>query len=349
MRKRRTDMKRTTTALAGRTVAGLALAALALAGCAPSSDTEAPSEPSADGLLASVETMFGTVDIPERDDGELTVVALGWSDAEAALALGVQPVAVYDWLGFGDENKGVGPWATELFGDTTPEIIQNVGDAVDYEQIQALEPDLILNTRSANDETQFQRLSEIAPTLYAPEGTAAYGTSWTVQTQLIADALGLSDEGLALITGVQRTIDTAADENPQFEGLTAVSGTKFGDAYGAYIAGDARWDLLEALGFVQNPPVLELEPAGFYVPVSAEQISTFDADVATFFPIGYTLEELLADPLIASLNVVAEERTVFLDATEELSSAFSAASILSIPIAVDGLVPLLVDATSNID
>jgi iron complex transport system substrate-binding protein len=36
-------------------------------------------------------------------------VALGWSDAETALALGVQPVGASDWLAFGGE--GVGPWA----------------------------------------------------------------------------------------------------------------------------------------------------------------------------------------------------------------------------------------------
>jgi iron complex transport system substrate-binding protein len=102
-------------------------------------------------------------------------------------------------------------------------------------------------------------------------------------------------------------------------------------------------DLLESLGFVQNPPVLDLEASGFYVPVSAEQISAFDADVATFFPIGYTLDELLADPLIASLTVVKEERTVFLESGDELTGAFSAASPLSIPIAVEGLVPLLAE------
>ena len=63
--------------------------------------------------LGTVETMYGPVTVPKPDDGELTVVALGWSDAEVALALGVKPVAVYDWLGFGDETKGVGPWAVE--------------------------------------------------------------------------------------------------------------------------------------------------------------------------------------------------------------------------------------------
>ena len=109
----------------------------------------------------------------------------------------------------------------------------------------------------------------------------------------------------------------------------------------AYIAGDARWDVIEALGFVQNPPVLELETSGFFAPVSAEQIGVLDADVAILFPIGFTLDELKADPLIASLKVVQENRAVYLASDDELTAAFSAASPLSIPIAVAGIVPQL--------
>ncbi len=333
-------MKKTRYAL----IAGLAIGALAFTGCASSTpadggDSAAPD----DGLLATVDTEFGSIEIPEPEDGELTVVTLGWSDAEVALALGVTPVGVYDWQGFGEENKGVGSWATDLFGDVEPTIIEQVGDALDYETIQSLSPDLILNTRSNPDEEVFNRLSEIAPTVYAPEGTASFGTRWDVQTQLIADALGKSDEGAALVDDVQSQIDDAKADNPQFEGHTAVSGTKYGDQYGAYIAGDARWDLIEGLGFTQNPAVLDIEPSGFYVALSAEQITALDADVAVMFPIGYTLAEMEADPLIASLDVVKDQRTVFLEADDELAQAFSAASPLSIPIAVEGLVPQLAE------
>jgi iron complex transport system substrate-binding protein len=333
--------------------AAAAAAALFLGACSGSSSTSSttsagggPAASSAadsagSGLPTTVDTMFGQVEIPEPADGELTVVALGWSDAEVALALGVQPVAVYDWQAFGEANKGVGPWATALFGDVQPTILANVGDALDYEAISVLEPDLILNTRSAGEQTQYDRLATIAPTVSPPTGTAAFGTGWDVQTQLVADALGKPAEGEALVTEIQDEITSAAEANPAFTGKTAVAATKFGDGYGAYIAGDARWDLLEAMGFVQNPPVLQLPAQGFYVPVSAEQISAFDAEVAVMFPIGYTLAELQADPLISSLTVVQDRRTVFLAADDQLSQAFSAASPLSIPIAVDGIVPQL--------
>ena len=94
---------------------------------------------------------------------------------------------------------------------------------------------------------------------------------------------------------------------------------------------------MESLGFVQNPPVLDITPAGFYAALSAEQITALDAEVAVFFAIGYTQAEMEADPLLASLNVVKDNRVVWLEATDELTQAFSAASPLSIPIAAKGV------------
>ena len=326
---------------------------LALSACGSGGEEKESAKPG--GPLATVDTMFGTVEIPRPEDGELTVVALGWSDAETALALGTKPVAVYDWLGFGAKGKAVGPWATELYGDVTPEIIQDQGDAVNYEQIQALDPDLILNTRAAADEKQFKRLSEIAPTVYAPKGTADYGTNWRVQTQLVADALGEPAKGRELVAQVEGKIKDAAAAHPEFQGRSAVSGIKFGEAYGAYIAGDARWDVLAELGFTQKPEVLELEPSGFFVNVPVEKAEILDADVTVLFPIGYKLKDLEGDKLIGSLDAVKDERAVLLgesrgdstDANSALSQAFSATSILSIPVAVEGIVPLLAEAAAN--
>ncbi|WP_368498996.1 ABC transporter substrate-binding protein [Herbiconiux sp. A18JL235] len=332
-----------------RSLAGIALVAasgLALTAC--SGTTSATTEtPAADGSSSTVDTLFGEIAVPAPSD-DLKVVALGWSDAEMALALGVTPVGVYSWQGFTAGEKGVGPWATELFGDVTPELIESTGDSVNFEQIQALDPDLILNTRSAGDEKEFQRLSEIAPTVYAPQGTAAFATAWDAQLEQVGAALGKSDEAAALVDETNAAIDEAAAAHPEFAGLTTVAGTKFGDAYGAYLAGDGRFDLLAQLGFVQNPAVLELEPAGFFANVSAEQISSLDAQVAVLLPIGFTAAETTADPLIQTLPVVKDGRAVVLDPNDELTMAYSAASVLSIPVVLEGLVPQLADAAAKV-
>lgn len=323
--------------------------AILLAGCSGGAGDDASgsaSEPSGD-LLGSVETMFGTVEVPQPEDGELTVVALGWSDAETALALGVVPVAVYDWQGFGAETKGVGPWASDLFGDVDPEIIERGDETLNYEQIQALEPDLILNTRSGNDEAEFERLSEIAPTVYGPEGTGAFATEWRDQVELVGQATGHADEAETLIADTDAEISAAADDNTDLDGKTVASVAKFGDAYGAYLPGDGRFDILSELGFVNNPAIEDLETSGFFASVSAENVSVLDADVAVILPIGFTLAETEADPLLASLGVVASQRAVFIDPDSELSGAWGASSPLSIPVVLSELVPQLAEAAAR--
>lgn len=315
-----------------------------------SSEESSPAESSDDGGVASstVSTMFGDVTVDFPADGDLKVVALGWSDAENALALGVKPIAVYDWQGFGAENKGVGPWAVAEFGDVTPEIITNAGDTLNFEAIQALEPDLILNTRSDGDEKTFERLKTIAPTVYAPEGTASFATPWDVQLQQVADALGLGEDGAALVESLQADIDAVATDNPEFAGKTTVAASKFGEAYGAYLAGDGRFDLLASFGFVQNPPVLDIPATGFYAAISAEQIPALDANVAVILPIGFTQAEVLADPLLAALPVVQDGRAIVLEGTSELGGAYSAASALSIPLVLEQLVPQLKESAAKV-
>ena len=325
-----------------------ATAVIALASCsAPAADDDSAGTDDA-ASATSVSTMFGEVEIPAADDGDLTVVALGWSDAEMALALDVVPVAVFDWQGFGAENKGVGPWATDLFGDVDPEIIERGDESLNYEQILTLEPDLILNTRSGNDEAEFERLSEIAPTVYGPEGTGAYATEWTDQLTLVGEALGKADEAAELVDDVESQISDAAEANPEFEGLSTASVSKFGDAYGAYLPGDGRFDILADLGLVNNEPIDDLENSGFYAAVSAENVSVFDADTAVILPIGFTLAEAEGDPLLSSLNVVADDRAVFIDPDSDLSGAWGASSVLSIPVVLDELVPQLADAAGRL-
>src|SRR3712207_2929007 len=98
-----------------------------------SEDAAAPSSsPGSSAFPVTVVTAFGPVEVAEEPQ---RVVALGWSDAETALALGVQPVGASDWLAFGGE--GVGPWAEGLY-DEAPEIIETLEPSL--EAIAALDP-----------------------------------------------------------------------------------------------------------------------------------------------------------------------------------------------------------------
>ncbi|WP_022872158.1 iron-siderophore ABC transporter substrate-binding protein [Nesterenkonia alba] len=341
----------------------VAAAALALTACNGDTDDDAEAtgtndvagasgEDSAEtdeDVLAVVDHMYGPTEIPAPEDGDLRVVALGWSDAEIALALGVEPIAVHDWLGFGEENHGVGPWAADLVtGD--PDVIPRSDGDIDYELIQSLEPDVILNVNSGYEEDEYNRLNDIAPTVSGPEGAENFNPGWEDHTRLVAEALGLAEEGEQLVADTQAQIDEVRQAHPEFEGVEAITGSKFGEAYGLSYSGDMRWDIIELLGFQMYGPAADMEPnQGFFADVSEEQVEVFDADVAVLFPIGYTLEDLASDPLISSLDVVAEDRAVLLDPEDDLVQAFSAGSPLSIELVLEELTPQLAEAVENLD
>lgn len=326
--------------------ASLTIGGLALGGCSGASQDSTDNADQSGG--AAIETMFGPVLLPAGDPEDWNVVALGWSDAEAALALGIKPVAVFDWMSFGEEQKGVGDWATPMFGDDVPVVFPNVDQTFDYEAISELNPDLILYVRSAYDPEQYERLSSIAPTIAGSEGAGPYVIDWREHTRMIAESLKQETEGSALIAQVDEEIAQARAENPDFSDLTGAAGAKFGDAYGAYLPGDARWDLLNELGFELNPPIAELDASGYFASVSVEQVPVFDADVAVLLPIGYSLAELENDPVINSLAVVKDGRAVFLAPDSQIAEAFNAMSIQSLPVAIDQLVPLLSEAAAKV-
>ena len=313
-------------------VPGLALvAALTVSACTSSDSASDTDSASPEG--ATVSTIFGEVTVPEDPQ---RVVALGWSDAETALALGVQPVGASDWLGVGGD--GLGPWVEDSY-DTPPTIIGTNESSM--ESVAALAPDLILWTRSSNEQDIYDELSEIAPTVAAPEGTdIAYGTSWDGQTELVAQALGKVDEGRRLIDETDAAFDAAVQANPQFADKTVAVGTVYSGQLGAYVDGDVRVDFMKRLGFVNDAEIQELAQEGrFSVNLSAENASVLDADLTVMFPIGDTAAVIEGDPSIQNLPSALDGRLVVLD-DQVLSNAFSSASVPGTLYAIENAVPL---------
>ncbi|MDV8021721.1 iron-siderophore ABC transporter substrate-binding protein [Rhodococcus sp. IEGM 1330] len=308
--------------------AALALA-LALTACSSDGDSSDPAE--SGGVV--VTDMFGDVEVPANPQ---RVVALGWSDAETALALGVQPVGASDWLAVG--GNGLGPWVDETY-DTDPTILGTFD--VDMESIAALAPDLILWTRSTNDKAVYDDLSEIAPTVAAPPGTdIAYGTTWDGQTEIVAQALGKVDEGNKLVDDTEALLADAVTDNPEFADKTVAVGTLYSGQVGAYVRGDTRVDFLESLGLTNTPAIQTLaEPGAFNIELSEENISALDADLTVMFPIGTGPEVITENPSIQGLPSARDGRLVVLGDTN-LSNAFSAASVAGTRYALENAVPL---------
>jgi iron complex transport system substrate-binding protein len=318
----------------------LATAALLASGCSSDScdgagNGTAASGSASDAFPVTVETAFGDVTVEEEP---VRVVALGWSDAETALALGVQPVGASDWLGFGGE--GVGPWAEGRY-DESPEIIDTLEPS--YEAIAALEPDLILDTRSDATEERYELLSAIAPTIGQPEGAGPYQTTWQQQLELVGVALGRDDEAVALQDEVDQAFADAAAANPGFEGTEVAVGAYTSEGFGAYVRGDSRVDFMEQLGFTNKPEIQDLAGENFFVPVSDEQLPILDAPLTVVFPIFVEAAEITGNPLWQTLGSVQQGHAVVMD-DELLVSAFSSGSALGTLYALENTVPLFAAA-----
>ncbi|WP_193104314.1 iron-siderophore ABC transporter substrate-binding protein [Brachybacterium sp. FME24] len=315
---------------------------LALAACSGSdadstggaSDTGA--ETGDGGFPVQIATTFGPVTV---DAAPQRIVALGWGDAETALALGVQPVGASDWLGFGGE--GVGPWADGLY-EESPTIIETLEPS--YEAIAALTPDLILDVKSSGDQERYDRLSQIATTIGVPDGGTNYLTTPEQQLDMISRALGRSDGAEALQRELDSVFVQAAAEHADWEGRTVAAATRTSEGWGAYIEGTERVEFLERLGFVLSPQIAELPvgASGFSVDISAEQLDLLDADLVVAFPIFLEASKITEDAQWKQIPAVADGRSVVIDG--DLSSAYSLGSVLSSTYAVKQLVPLLEEA-----
>jgi iron complex transport system substrate-binding protein len=318
-------------------IVAAAAVVLALTGCSAGSgsDTADGGSPSSSAgtFPQTVETAFGGVTVkaePKR------VVALGWGDAETALALGVQPVGASDWLAFGGD--GVGPWAKGLY-KTSPKIIGTLEPS--YEAIAALKPDLILDVKGSGDKARHDRLASIAPTVSVPKGGESYLTTMDEQVDMISTALGVPEKGKKLLDDVDAQYAAVEKAHPEWKGLTATAATKTSEGWGAYAAGGGRVETLEHFGFTQSPTIaaLPVSSNGFSVDISSEQLDLLNADLIVAFPIFIDAKEITDDPQWKALKTVQDGHAVVIDG--DLSSAFSTGTTLSTKYTIDNLVPLI--------
>lgn len=299
------------------------MATLVLAGCSSGTASNSASQTATSGSSypVSVQTAFGTTTIPSAPK---RVVALGWGDAETALALGVQPVGASDWLAFGGE--GVGPWLKGAY-TTSPKIIGTLEPS--YEQIVALKPDLILDTKSSGDKDRYQKLSAIAPTVAIPKGGANYLTSTDQQVTMIAKALGKVQQGKDLLDQVDSAFASARKAHPEFKGKTAVIGAYTSSGYGAYASGDSRVAFMKQLGFTQPKAVDKAAGSAFSATLSNENLDLLDADLTVILPIYTTAAQASSSPLFKQVPSVKKGH-VIVERNADVSSAFSIGTVPAI-------------------
>lgn len=310
----------------------LGLALLAACGT-PNPETDSASAgtpPSAGSAFpVTVEHKFGSTTIPEQPQ---RVVTIGFNDQDFALALGVEPVGVREFLGYPAPDR---PWAPE--GVRGKEIPTVGAEELDLERIAGLQPDLILGINSYIDAETYELLSGIAPTVAQTADHPDGATPWDEQTEQTGVALGRRDRAAELIESTAERFDAAVAEHPEFAGKRAAFLLGSG-ASGVWSVGtdDYRAGWLTQLGFAVDDTSGE---------VSYEKLDTLDRDVL----IGEGVSQADLDrELMRQLAVVREGRYVGLGAfDDDFAAALGFNSPLSIPFLLDIAVPRLAAAVDG--
>ena len=302
---------------------------------------EATESDNADAFPITIEHKYGSTTISEFPQ---RIVTVGLTDHDVLIALGIVPVGTTEW--FNEYPGALWPWASDkLNGADLPTV---VGDAtvINFENVAALQPDLILALYAGVTEEDYALLTQIAPTVVQHEGYVDYGIPWQESAHIIGEAVGMADEADALVVGVEEHFAQVRAEHPEFVGATSIVATPY-EGIWVYGAEDVRGRLLTALGFTLPEGLAEVTGTEFGGTLSAERADMLDVDVVIWLDADESEGEL-GGPVYQSLPVHTEGREVYLDSYESpLGGATSFVSVLSLPYLLDGLVPQLADALNG--
>ncbi|MHA6694175.1 iron-siderophore ABC transporter substrate-binding protein [Homoserinimonas sp. A520] len=326
-------------------LAAATAALLVLSGCASGTE-ETPEGSASSGVFpVTMEHAFGDTEIesePQR------VVALGWGSADAAIAMGVIPVAMEAQAYGGDEN-GVQPWTAEALEDAgveTPVLIPSSNETPAYEAIAEAAPDLILAVYSGITEEQYELLSEIAPTVAYPD--AAWTTPWRDVVSLVGEALGKTAEAQSVLDGVDAVLAEKAAENPELAGKSVAVVWDVSGTFYVYKPADSRVSFLFDLGLVNAPSVDELAngESPFYFTLSYEELDKLESDIIVAF--ANTQDEadaFLAQSYAQTIPAVKAGAVASVSGVE-LVAAVSPPTALSLTWGIDEYVTALAKAAS---
>jgi iron complex transport system substrate-binding protein len=301
----------------------------------------------------TVETVYGDVTIKKQPT---RVVALGYGDADALLALGFTPIAMRAWVPFG--NRGTGPWAEKLM-TSTPQLIPSPQMQADYDLfglVKRLKPDLILETDLHEDPDRYQGLAKIAPVISAPKGTGEfYSNTIEKQTLRVAQAMGIPQKGQDLVDDLKSRIASVAQEHPEFAGKTISLGQRFPDQWSAQVLVIDRLRFFLDLGFRQNPAFVDLARKTGLDPneidLSPKNFKAMDTDLVVI-DAGYarsaegdpetdSAEVVIKNKQFAALPATRDGRSLVFDANPDHPywEALDRSSVLSVNWLLDTLVP----------
>lgn len=330
--------------LLGALLASMTLAVAACGGQAEQSTNAS----SGDGEFPiTISHAFGETTI---EDSPERVATWGWGSADAAVALGVTPVAIQSQPYGGDEN-GMLPWVQEALdesGDATPTMLPEASEPP-FEAIAAAAPDLILAVYSGITESDYEQLSQIAPTVAYPD--KAWSTPWRETIRIVGEALGKADEADALLADIEAQIAAKAEEHPELAGKSVAMVFNTPDAFYVYKPADPRVGFTLDLGLVNAESVDALAngDSTFYYTLSQERLGDLESDIlVSYADTPEASAEFLTSPEAELMGQVQDGRVAEIVGTSFIA-AVSPPTALSLTWGLDEYVSILSETAQRVD
>jgi iron complex transport system substrate-binding protein len=309
---------------------------------------EAPTSAAASPFPVTIAHKFGETAIPAAPE---RVVALGYTDQDPILALGVAPVAVRYY--FGDAEDQLWPWAEGAAGGGSPQVLNVPFGELNAEAIAALQPDLIVAVSAGITDADYATLSQIAPTLAQSADYVDFGVPWQEQTRVIGRALGRAARAEELVAATEARFAELRAAHPEFAGATAAIAAPAADGQFFFSGPEhERQRVLTALGFTLPEELAGIAGDSFYGTISGERLDLLDTDVLIVTASPSERAALEANPIFQQLDVVKAGRVITLDTSgtsdDLIGPALVYSSVLSLPVVFDELVPQLAEALGDV-
>lgn len=303
----------------------LVTGAVTLSGC---SNADSPAGGTED-FSVTLDTAYGEILLEEQPE---RVVALSSQYADMLAALEIEPVA----FAAGTNDPAEFPWLADLdTGEFEPELLTAEGIA-SIEQIADYEPDLILGNTWHMDESQYEQVSQIAPTYV---GDVAGNPDWQDTMRAVGEMTGQTDAADEVVVEVDEHYAQVRAELPGLQGKTYNYVGFFFDEQ-EFPFGNGSW--LDGFGLV---PAENQQNEQTGTAISLENIEELGADVLAIFMQSGSESDLENDPRFAELPSAQNGTVIFLDFADAL--AVTAPGPHSLVWAMDAVLPTLSDSALN--
>jgi iron complex transport system substrate-binding protein len=326
-------------------LAGLSATALAplLGSCAEDAPAAAGRSRAAeaDAFPVTIEHKYGSTEITEAPK---RVVCVGLVEQDALLALGIVPVAVSHW--FGKAPGRIFPWAVDRLGGADLPVVLESADGVPIEKVAEQAPDLIIGLYAGMTKSEYDLLSEFAPTVAQPEGYVDYGAPWDESTLIVGQAVGQPAAAQALVDDVNSLVERYRSEHPEFEGRQAIAATLWEGIY-VYGPDDPRSRMLTSLGFSYPSEFEDVGGEEFGGSISPERAKELDLDCVVWIATEQQVDQVTGG-LWGETDADSEGRAVYVNASDgPYYIGHSMVTPLSIPWMLERYVPQLAAAVDG--